>query len=95
MRKQIYKCLPSLFKNTQVKDSDFIFSKIKITNETAKDKPMIVKNVSYLVNTWEIYRCFILEQMLPRCYQNCWQPTVVFPSSYRGRHKLTDSILKN
>lgn len=30
-----------------------------------------------------------------RCYQNCWQPTVVFPSSYRGRHKLTDSIFEN
>lgn len=31
-----------------------------------KDKPMILKNVSYLANTWEIYRCFILEQMLPK-----------------------------
>lgn len=30
-----------------------------------------------------------------RCYQNCWQPTVVCPSSYRGRHKLTDLIFEN
>lgn len=56
MKKQIYKtnCLSSLFKNTEVKESLSKFlKKSVITKETGKYKSMILKNVSYLVNTWD------------------------------------------